>query len=145
MLARPTSPLTGAVYGAAFGAVLAVLAAVATGAGHGTFVPLYVTSAPLSALGFGPGLAGAPIIWTLLGAMMLQTRNLTVRRVGVALLMAHYVSAAVLLLTLSNGDEYRHLMHALKIAPEVSALWVAIYVAGQVVIWRRVRSGAGDP
>lgn len=139
MAALPSSPLAGAVCGAGFGLVLAFFAAVATGAGHGTFVPLYVTSAPLSALGFGWGLAAAPPLWALLGSMVFQTRNPSALRMGVALLVAHYLSAVAVLLTVSSGDEFRHLTHALKIAPEVSALWAAIYVAVQVAIWRRVR------
>lgn len=119
-----------------YGCMLSICSFVAAGSGHGTMVPLYISSAPVSALGFGAGLLGPPLVWTLIGALVAESAKLPALRALLVLLLAHYASGIAL--AVSEHDGYAHLKHALDIAPEVFAIWAVTYGLGQIAIWARV-------
>src|SRR5580765_1700576 len=54
--------------GMLFGVGLAALGFLAAGAGHGTYVLIGASSAPVGVLGIRAALAGAPIFWAVVGA-----------------------------------------------------------------------------
>ena len=120
-------PLEGLVYGV----VLAALAFMAAGAGHGTYIPMAISSAPFGLFGVLAALGSAPILWALLGAMVKRWHASKSMR---ALVVAQYLCAFVLISTKPFND-WRHVLDTMRAMPEVLAAWTAAYVGGQVVLW----------
>lgn len=101
--------IVGTMVGLLYGSLLAFLSIVAAGGGHGTIVPLLLSSAPLSGFLYAPSgvndamlfalLLGGPVMWAVLGSLVaLSGRG---RRHGVtqALVLLHYASGLALLAT----------------------------------------------
>ena len=143
MQAEPRRIFIGAIIGFIYGSILAVLALAAMGAGHGTWIPFLISSAPLGVLtrfgDIGTFIAifgGAPIIWAIFGALdALPARPRAIRTIQI-LILSHYLSGLVLVFS-AEFDEFNYMLRLLRIFPAVPVIWAIIYLAGQVVLWRR--------
>ena len=146
MMARreSTRAIIGAVAGFAYGSILACMSFLALGAGHGSSVPFFLSSAPLGVLGlFGePGFyaavfGGAPVVWATVGALVAPAGRAKWRRLTQVLALLHYASGLALIAATTGLDELGYMERLLRIEPEFVALWAAVYVTGQVALWWR--------
>jgi hypothetical protein len=123
------------ISGLLFGLGLAALGFFAAGGGHGTYVLIAASSAPLGVFGIWVALAGAPVLWATVGAgfdWLAASRRRWL--IGPAL-MAHYVGTIVLVSREPYGD-WAHLWRLLHTLWPALLAWVLLYVAGQIVMWR---------
>ena len=83
-----------AITGGAVGVVLWLLAFFCAGAGHGTLIPLVVSTSPLTLVPFVGFLLGAPVLWGSLAVLATapRTRRNTIWFLGV--MLSHYLVAA---------------------------------------------------
>jgi len=137
--------LLGAVAGLLYGFVLVFLSIVAAGAGHGTIMPLLLSSAPVAILldpeaGISDAMSyalllGAPILWAALGSLAaLSGRGMT-RRVTLALVLLHYVSGLALLAMRGAGLQ-PSFVNIYVVA--YILVWAAVYLVGQAALWWRM-------
>jgi hypothetical protein len=147
MMARPElrRAIVGAVVGFAYGSILAFLSLGAAGAGHGSLVPFYLSSAPLGVLRFfgeagfyAAFVGGAPVVWATFGALVAPSGRAKWRRLTQVLALLHYASGLTLIATTGGLDELAYLQRLLRITPEFIVLWAAVYLVGQVALWWRV-------
>src|SRR6185369_10226489 len=138
--------VAGALAGLLYGFFLAFLSFGAAGVGHGTLVPLIVSSAPLG-VGYpgadsdtarGTALAimlfAGPLLWMLLGWLVaLPGRG---RRLAAALLLLHYASALALVATADLT-----LKGIANKIPDFVFAWAPVYLLGQAVLWWRMVRG----
>src|SRR5215813_2213846 len=105
--------IAGALAGLFYGCGLAFLAIAAAGAGHGSLIPLYVSSAPLSVLylvakaggetAFLAILFGGTLVWAMLGCLVALAGRAA--KVAAGLLVVHYLSAFALVM--GTGEPLR--------------------------------------
>jgi hypothetical protein len=134
-----------------YGSILAHLSFLALGAGHGSSLPFFLSSAPLGVFLFVEALFGepalpvffnvvatfgAPVIWATFGSLVAPSGREKWRGVTQVLALLHYASGLALVAT-TKLDELARLQRVLRSAPEVIILWAAIYLVGQVVLWWR--------
>lgn len=120
--------------GLLYGLALAVWSFLLAGAGHGTYVALGLSSAPLGFLGIAPALLGLPLLWACVGRLLAGANAPPYRRALLAVAAAHYLGATVLLSRDTFGD-WGYLDRALVAAPLLVFCGSAVYVAGQVILW----------
>ncbi len=139
--------VVGAIAGLLYGLLLAFLSFGAIGAGHGTLIPLIVSSAPLGVAYPGASsdaereaalftmLFAGPLLWMLLGWLV----ALASRRAGLAaaVLLMHYASALALVATTGLG-----LRGLAKEIPDFVLVWAPAYLLGQIGLWWRIVRGA---
>jgi len=139
--------VVGAIAGLLYGLLLAFLSFGAIGAGHGTLIPLIVSSAPLGVAYPGASsdaereaalftmLFAGPLLWMLLGWLV----ALAGRRAGLAaaVLLMHYASALALVATTGLG-----LRGLAKEIPDFVLVWAPAYLLGQIGLWWRIVRGA---
>lgn len=125
-----------------YGGVLAGLAIIAAGAGHGTYIPMGVSSAPFGFFGFMAAAAGAPILWGGVGALLQWLRIGIRKRIMTGVLIIHYGSAVALVMSPSFGD-WAYLLRSMPAIGAIMFVWAAAYVIGQLAIWRSVIRTAG--
>jgi hypothetical protein len=133
--------IAGALAGLLYGCVLTFLAIAAAGAGHGSFIPLYVSSAPLSVLylvakaggeaAFLAILFGGTLLWAVLGWLVARAGRAPKAALG--LLVVHYLSA--LALVVGTGEPPRGIAGEI---PDFFKIWAPVYLIGQVVLWWQV-------
>jgi len=135
--------IAGAVAGLLYGLVLAFLSLGAVGAGHGTPIPLYVSSAPLSVFSLLPDassvrepvffamLFAQPLVWLVPGWLV----ALGGRKAGIAagLLALHY--ACGLAVVAMTGVSPRGIAGEL---PDFFVIWLPVYFVGQAVLWWQI-------
>jgi hypothetical protein len=136
--------IVGAVVGFAYGSILSFLSLGAAGAGHGSLVPFYLSSAPLGVLRFfgeagfyAAFVGGAPVVWAIFGALVAPSGRAKWRRLTRVLALLHYASGLALIATTGGLGEFAYLERLLRITPEFIVLWAAVYVVGQVALWWR--------
>jgi hypothetical protein len=144
-LGKTTRAIFGAVAGLLYGCVLTFLAVAAAGAGHGSFIPLYVSSAPLSVLylvakaggeaAFLAILFGGTLVWAVLGRLVALAGRAA--RVAAGLLVVHYLSAIALVV--GTGEPLRGMAGEI---PDFFKIWAPVYLIGQVVLWWQIRRGS---
>jgi hypothetical protein len=146
--------IVGAVVGFAYGSVLAFLSFAAMGAGHGSWVPFLLSSAPFGVLVFfgdsgfyAAAIGGAPVVWATFGALLASGRAKWLRLTQVLALL-HYASGLALIAAMpmwqgtTAYDELTYLARVLGIM----LVWAAVYLVGQVALWRRAsRRGERGP
>lgn len=106
--------IVGAMVGLLYGSLLAFLSIAAAGGGHGTIVPLLLSSAPLSVFLYAPSgvsdamlialLLGAPFLWAALGSLVALPGRGTRHKLTQLLVLSHYASGLALLAT--RGAEF---------------------------------------
>ena len=136
-------PIAGAVAGLLYGMVLAFLSLGAVGGGHGTSIPLYVSSAPLGVVSLLPDtsnvreaafyalLYGPPLVWLLPGWLVALTGRGT--KIAASLLLLHY--ACGLAIVTVTGASPRGLAGEL---PDFFIIWLPVYFVGQAVLWLQI-------
>lgn len=134
--------IVGVMVGFLYGSILAFLSLGAAGAGHGTIIPLFLSSAPLGVFwdtgggreaAFLAMLFGGPFLWAALGSLVaLPGRGKGLRRTQILVLL-HYASGLALVAATDSG--LPDLPADLKRAPELVIMWATVYLAGQVALW----------
>jgi hypothetical protein len=143
--------IVGALVGLLYGSILAFLSLGAGGGGHGTIVPLLLSSAPLGVL-FLVGklvgashvgdailfamLYGAPLIWAALGSLVALSGRGTRLRLTRVLVLLQYMSGLALVAMTAGGLE--DVPADLKRAAELVVMWATVYLVGQVALWWRI-------
>jgi len=125
-----------------YGGLLGGLAVLAAGAGHGTYIPMGVSSAPFGFLGFQAAVVGAPIMWGVVGALLHWLRTSRRRRIMISVLAIHYGSALALAVSRSFGD-WQYVIRSMPAIGGIMLVWSGAYVVGQLVIWRSALRTAG--
>lgn len=125
------------MWGFAYGIGLVVTSALAAGSGHGTLVPIQVSSAPFGALGLTAAIAATLILWTAVG-IGCEWPEIRGSRCAIrAVLVAHYCSVVAVLW--SMGSDFVDLVQGPIALWFVFGVWCLLYVYGQAVVWRTVR------
>jgi hypothetical protein len=140
-LGETTRAIFGAMAGFLYGCVLTFLAVAAAGSGHGSFIPLYISSAPLSVLylvakaggetAFLAILFGGTLVWAVLGRLVALAGRAA--RIAAALLVVHYLSALALIV--GTGEPPRGMAGEI---PDFFKIWAPVYLIGQVVLWWQI-------
>ena len=120
-----------AIAGFCYGAALAALGLLAAGAGHGTYIPMGISSAPLGLFGFLSAGLGAPVLWGCVAMLLAAGR----RRLTGGVVIAHYAGAVVLASHGAFGD-WAYLNRSIRPLGVLITVWTLIYVIGQLVLWR---------
>jgi energy-converting hydrogenase Eha subunit C len=127
--------------GLCYGGVLGLLSIVAAGAGHGTYIPMAVSSAPFGFFGFRAAAVAAPILWGAVGVLLHRHRMGSRKRIIPIVLLIHYGSAVALAVSPSFGD-WAYVQRSMPAIGTIMFTWGAIYVLGQLAIWRAVLRAA---
>lgn len=134
--------IVGAMVGLSYGAILGFLSLAAAGSGHGTLMPLLLSSAPLSVFYLVADtdagrqgvlflmLFGGPFVWAALGSLVSLSSRGTILRLTQVLVLLHYASGLAVVAT--TGVGFTGL--AGKV-PDGFILWGPVYLAGQVALW----------
>ena len=138
--------------GVGYGSLLSFLSFLCVGSGHGTEIPMYVTSA---LFGFGPWVAlfGAPLLWGIIAAVLFSRHAPIWLPIA---MIVHYKSGLALAIAGAFGD-WVYVERVWRGMPWALTGWAMLYAGGQVLIWwhylarllrkRRVpqRGGSGLP
>jgi hypothetical protein len=136
--------ITGTIVGLLYGSILTILSLFAAGAGHGTSIPLWRSSAPFGAFGLitwrvvpsgvvdSVMLLSPLLVWAALGSLAALPKRLGFTQV---LLLLQY--ACGLTLVVKTGIGLADLVRDRWVTIYVVA-WAAVYVVGQVALWRRI-------
>jgi len=140
--------IAGALAGLFYGCGLAFLAIAAAGARHGSFIPLYVSSAPLSVLylvakaggeaAFLAILFGGTLLWAVLGCLVALAGRAP--RAAAVLLAVHYLSAVALVV--GTGEPPRGMAGEI---PDFLKIWAPVYLIGQVALWWQISGRRQSP
>src|SRR5262249_421347 len=139
-----TRAIVGAIVGFVYGSILAYLSLAAMGAGHGSFLPYFLSSAPLGVFGrfgefaFFAALVGTPVICATFGSLVAPSNRPKWRRLPRVLVLLQYASGLALVAATTGLDELTRLERVLRTAPEVVVPWAAVYLVGQVALWWRI-------
>ncbi|MBR0874075.1 hypothetical protein JQ633_27205 [Bradyrhizobium tropiciagri] len=135
--------VAGAAAGLVYGILLAILSLGAAGDGHGTLIPLVVSSAPLGVAYLGAGsdaargtaffsmLFAGPVLWVLLGFLV----ALPGRRIKLAAVLLLMHDASALGLVAASGLTLRGIA---KEIPDFVLVWGPAYLLGQAGLWWRI-------
>ena len=142
--------IVGAGVGFAYGSVLACLSFLAMAAGHGSWVPFLLSSAPFGVLvffgdfGFWAALiGGSPVVWATFGALLAPSgRAKRLRLLTQVLALLHYALGLALIAATQGYDDLENLARVLA----MMLIWAAVYLVGQVALWWRAsRRGESEP
>ena len=125
------------VVGFLYGVSLAAIAVVAAGAGHGTYIPLTLASAPFCLLGVLIALIGTPLLWGLVGYLCWRVAKGKSIVPLVALMGSHYIVG--LFLAFNPNSQYHdmdRLLDGIKFGMQpLFVVGAAVYVLGQLCLW----------
>ena len=121
--------------GLLYGGLLGGIAVIAAGAGHGTYIPMGVSSAPFGLFGFQAAAVGAPILWGTVGALLHWLPPNRRRRITLSVLAIHYGTALALGISPLFGD-WGYIRRSMPALGAILFVWAGAYVVGQLVIWR---------
>jgi|GEM_PF-3505368 len=143
--------IVGAMVGLLYGSILGFLSLGAVGGGHGSIVPLLLSSAPLGVLFLvghlvdashvGDGilfamLHGTPLIWTALGLLAALPGRGTSLQLSQTLVLLQYASGLALVAVAAGW--LADVPADLKRAAELTLMWATVYVIGQLAFWFRI-------
>jgi hypothetical protein len=131
--------------GLLYGSILAFLSLGAIGGGHGTLIPLLLSSGPLGVFYWVADtdagreaalfamLFGGPFLWAALGSLVALPGGEDRLRLTQVLVLLHYASGlALVAVTVSSLPD---VPADLKRAPELVVMWATVYLIGQVALW----------
>ncbi len=151
--------------GLAAGFVIGALALWCTGAGHGTYLPVAVSSAPLSGLdlllqlgkvllglpdwtsessplllvfgmiGGTAMLCGSPFVWGAMAALARGPRTERRTRLFLGTVLSHYLVGVIAIVAMISED-WRYLNDTWRAVPEVLVSWAVVYVGAHMLLWR---------
>jgi hypothetical protein len=136
--------IIGAMAGVSYRSILAFLLMFAAGGGHGTTIPMWVSSAPLTAFGLVGwpmggsnvgvyAILGARLLWAALGGLAALSGRGTSLRLTQVLVLLHYASGLALVATTGAGPT-----GLAGEVPEFFLVWAPVYLVGQVALWWRI-------
>jgi hypothetical protein len=130
------SDVARAIIGLVYGLILGALSFMLMGAGHGTYVPFAVSSAPLALVTYPPltiilGLLAAPVLWASLARIAPDKKW---RTAFLAVLLLHYIGVAISLIRPPDGD-WSYFARMMQFSGSIVFLWLVVYVLGQALIW----------
>jgi hypothetical protein len=141
--------IVGVVIGLLYGSLLALVSLFAAGAGHGTGIPLLLSSAPFDVFSLAEWDVGAPyvrghamflappIVWATLGSLAALSGRGRSLRLAQALTLLHYASGLALVAT--RGADLLPLPSFVNVYLMVYILvWATVYLIGQAVMWWRL-------
>ena len=136
--------------GGAVGVPVWLLALWCTGFGHGTSIPITLSSSPLSLVPL-PGFLCTPVLWAIIVALAAAPRTRRNRILFLALMATHYLVAAALIAWTPLGD-WEYVGVTWKAVPGVVIAWATCYGVAQVLAWgaflggvKRMPSGESAP
>ena len=127
-----------------YGFFVLIMACICGSCGHGTYVAVGVTSAPLSLIGvpigvssvklsaFGYGFALGPFFWKLMGFAATKRDSPRLRLLFPAVAGLHYLSAIVAVTATGAYSDWEQIPPVLGFF----ILWLLAYVFGQIALWR---------
>jgi hypothetical protein len=151
--------------GFAVGFVIGALALWCTGFGHGTYLPVALSSAPLSGLGlllqlgkvllglpdWSPEssavllvlgiiamiamLCGSPFVWAVMTGLARAPRTERRTRLFVGTVLSHYL-VGVIAIGSMIWEDWRYLNDTWRAVPEVVVGWALVYAGAHVLLWR---------
>jgi hypothetical protein len=139
--------IVGAIVGLLYGFILTFLSIFAAGAGHGTSIPLWLSSAPLGAFGLVAWRVGAspvanyamllspPLVWAVLGSLAALSKR---SRVTEVLLLLQYASGLALVATTGGVLADLDVMWRDVWVTVYFVVWATVYLVGQVGLWWRI-------
>lgn len=124
--------------GAAYGCVLLVLCFAAAGFGHGTYILTALFAAPLTLAGILIALLSMPPMWACIAVLATSQRSW--KRAGAVILVCHYLVALLGWCCLLEPDlaDWSRVATLFPDQWPIFALGGAVYVSGQVWLWRRI-------
>jgi hypothetical protein len=144
--------------GAGYGVILMILSVVSAGAGHGSYVPAMVSSAPLGLVAVlarvlgappmgpltnaTPALSGAPLVWACLGWLVGRSSTPKGRFWFLLASLCHYVSGVALIFTKESGG-WSYLVPLHRAIPWLLPTWLTVYLGGHAWVWARYRHATG--
>jgi len=142
--------IVGAMVGLLYGSVLVFLSIFATGGGHGTPVPLILSSAPLSVVLWSAHYVGVAsrlldqavllsvlLVWAGIGSLVaLSGRGKSLRLARILVLLQYASGFALVAIILPDAWNLGS-PHGWDFVAMVS-VWAMLYLLGQVALWRRL-------
>jgi hypothetical protein len=123
-------PVAGFIYGL----LLAIIGFAATAAGHGTYVLIGISSAPLGFLEIIVALLSPPLLWSIIGWLLGKSEQQRNRNVFLVMMAFHYLSLWPLLTREPYGD-WEYFNRAWSYSPGIITTGIGSYLAGQALIW----------
>jgi hypothetical protein len=122
------------IVGFTFGLILILFAGVAAAFGHGLYFPLGLVAAPFSIVGIKAAFFAAPFLWGAIGHGF-RTNSPRWRILAMSLVIAQYLSAAILLSEKGQFADYEYWPRVPAIVHAWSITTIGLYLLGQVVFW----------
>ena len=129
-----------AIWGGAVGVPMWLLALWCTGFGHGTSIPITLSSSPLSLVPL-PGFLCTPVLWAVIVALAAAPRTRRNRILFLVLMAAHYAVAPALIAWTPLGD-WAYVGVTWERVPGVVIGWAIFYCVAQVLAWGAFLGGA---
>ena len=129
--------------GVGYGLTLAALSLLLMGFGHGTYLPLAISSAPLAVIKYPPpftffiGLGGCVVLWVFVAAISCSERRRPAFR---TVLILHYIGVAIAVIEPIDGD-WSYFSKMLQVSGPAVLLWIVAYVLGQAMVWNWFAEG----
>jgi hypothetical protein len=114
--------------------LLLVFGIVLAGAGDGTYLLIFVFSAPLRFVSLKAAIWGTAVLWVVIGLIVAKLEAPSARRTLVAVLAIHYLGVLGAVLTV-QGVELRRFAELSKIHPVLTTTALLLYLVGQMLIW----------
>lgn len=128
--------------GFCYGLALLAFGFVATGAGHGTYVILGLSSSPLGLTQNIPvALFAAPVLWCTIGVLLGRVTSRVGRGLFLATMLAHYAALPFILGPKSYFGDWANVAKL----PRFVAAALAVYGAGQLGLWIVFAARQRDP
>jgi hypothetical protein len=122
--------------GTIYGLILVIFALFCCGFGDGLYIPLAVTSSPVSMFGVLAALIGGPFVWGCLCLLASKSRIIEFRIIFLASIAVHYAMSFILLGTEKWGD-WRYLDRTISdpIGQWLLMTWIFFFIVGEIAIW----------
>jgi hypothetical protein len=132
-----------AKWGGAIGVPTWLSALWCTGFGHGTCIPIPLSSSPLSLVPL-PGFLCTPMVWVVIIALAAAPRTRRNQILFLALMAAHYAVAAALIAWTHAGN-CEDVRVTWNRVPGVILAWAMFYCVAQVLAWGAFLGGVKPP
>jgi hypothetical protein len=119
--------------GGALGVLVWLPALWCTGFGHGTYIPIALSSSPLILIP-PAGILCAPVVWVVIVALAAAPRTRRNRILFLSLMAVHYAVAAALIAWTHVGN-WEDVRVTWDRVPGVVIAWAMFYCVAQVLAW----------
>ncbi len=122
-----------AKWGGVIGVPIRLSALWCTGFGHGTYIPITLSSSPLSLVPL-PGFLCTPVVWVVIVALAAAPRTRRNRILFLSLMAVHYAVAAALIAWTHVGN-WQDVRVTWNRVSGVVIAWATFYSIAQVLAW----------